>query len=473
MATSTLGVQLDRLRRRWWVVAVVLLLFLTAGIISAVRADTTYSSRATLAVVSQTRAPEQDAMLAHGYTDFFNQPENQSILRQIADVPDNVTLTAVVAAPSPLIYITASSSSSGDVESAAADAAVALRDTVNDALRASRADAIAEVRRPLDDIRETNGVVPQQALIQMEDRISQINADTTNQIEIIELQSSVSSSKPNLGTTLGLAVLAGLVVGCGFALAWGALSRRVGSGPELELRTGIEVLGQLPPDHDVDDDPRFGQLANAITGLDKYPRSLVMAAPRERPAVESTVGRIATELTDTGLRVVVVDHARASEPGAGAWSAVTVETIRPDSDITSSRPVNRYHLRELLDSLTERADLVLITAPPLVESATAQSICAEADGTLLVAEESVTALADVRTAQRLCRQAGGDILGAVLIETPRRTIRSGRLSTLVQRRHASPENASESATDSGAGHEAPATPPAVGSAVDHGTAKTR
>lgn len=454
MTTSTLRIQLERLGRLWWVVALVTLIFVIGGIISASRATTVYSSRATLAVVSSTRAPEQDAMLAHGYADFFNQASNQNLLRQASKVPDGISLTAEVAAPSPLIYVTATSSSPDGVAAAAAKTATALRDTVNDAIRAGQSEAIGEVRKPFDDIRAANGVVPQQALTQMEDRISQINADTTNQIDIIELRSSVLSSSPSKLTTIGLALAAGLVVGCALALALGAVARRLGSPSELTARTRMTPLGTIPPVDDPHRDERLGQLATALVGLDRETGPICVVSPRTTPDAETIARSVYRELAGSGMRVAVIDadfrtpdselglsdflnssHSLEELLGSTSAHSTEVTEVGAGTVATERKPINRRRLGELFTELRAHAELVVVIAPPLIESAQAQVICAEAGAALLVTEQHLTTIADIRESQRLIEQAGGTIVGTVVIE------RSGtlhsQLSNLRQRLSAS------------------------------------
>ena len=134
MVSSALQVHLDRIRRRKWIVAVIILLFLMGGVLSVLTRDTIYSSKAALGTSTRTRAPEQDAILAQGYADFFNDPAYQAILRERAGVPDDVTFEAETVAASPLIYVTASSTNEADVQSSASTMAAELRTTVNEAL---------------------------------------------------------------------------------------------------------------------------------------------------------------------------------------------------------------------------------------------------------------------------------------------------------------------------------------------------
>lgn len=435
--SSALSVQVDRIRRRKWVVASIVVIFLIGGVVAVLTSQATYSTKAALGTVSQTRSPQQDATLAQGYVNFFNDPAYQATLRQRAGVPDGVTFEAETAADSPLIYITATSSREVDVRLAASKMATALLDTVNDALRASRDQAIAAVRKPFDKIRAANGVVPEQALIQMDDRISELNADTTNQLAVLQLESGVSSTSPSVVRAIGLALFAGVVAGCAVALTMGALTRRVDSAIDLTEKTGIPVLAVVPNADAGPRPQRYGQLANALGRCDASALDvLVVASVRELAATVPAAWGVAAHRAAQGRRVVVLDadlRTPGSGPGLAEYLSATDtiaadELIRPSTqhpgvfelsrgaDVASVRAVDIERFEKLLAKLRERADLVIVIAPSIVETAEAQVVCAAADTTLLVVERSVTMTGDVNEAKRLIMQVDGGIAGAVLID---------------------------------------------------------
>ena len=436
MVESALRLQLDRIRRRKWVVALMVLLFLIGGGASVLTSKTTYSSKAALGATSQTRSPDQDAILAEGYVNFFNDPNYQATLRGRAKVPADVTFEAEAAAASPLIYVTASSLNPDVVRPAAAAMATALLDTVNDALRASRDSTIAAVRKPYDDTRAANGVVPQQALIEMQNQINAINADTTNQLSILQPDSGVSSTSPNVVQAIGLALFAGVVAGCAVTLAMGALTRRVDSEIDLTEKTGLPVLAVVPNGDDAQRTQRYGQLANALARSDPAPAVLAVAPVKEMTATAPAAWAIAAHRADQGLRVLVLDadlRTPGSGPGLAEYlsspDAVDVkELIEPSAQhvgvlelsrgaqTASIRAVDGERLQRLLSELRHRADLVVVIAPPITETAESQVVCAATDATLLVVERSVTKTADVNEARRLLRQVDARMTGAVLVE---------------------------------------------------------
>ena len=258
---------------------------------------------------------------------FFNDPAYQGTLRERAGVPGDVTFEAQIAAASPLIYIIASSSDRDDVRPAASSMAVSLRDTVNSAILASRADAIAAVRKPFEN-RGQN--IPQQAIVQMEDRVSELNGDNTNQLADIQLESSVTSTSPGVVRGIGLALAAGLVVAFAVTLAMGAMSRRVDSEFDLVAKTGLPLLAAIPRRNADQRARRYGQLANALRHSElSPPAALAVASPGELAATAAVGWAIASYLADQG-----VAHSRAgggpSQP-RGRIGTGELSRARPDA----------------------------------------------------------------------------------------------------------------------------------------------
>ena len=271
----------------------------------------------------------------------------------------------------------------------------------------------------------------------MEDRISAINADTTNQLDVIQLESGVSSTSPGAARAIGLALFAGSVVGCAAALVLGSLTRRVESEFDLAERTGLAPLALVPRGSREQRARRYGQLANALSQANlPVPTVLAVAPGRDLGGTDTVARAIAGYRADQGVRSIVLDadlRAPGSGPGLaeylGSEGAVDIEGLLQPSaqypgvrelgrgeDVASIRAVDVGRLDRLLSELRQQADVVLVVAPPLIDSAESQVICSAADSTLLVVEQSVTKTADVREAKRLIGQVDGRIAGAVLLE---------------------------------------------------------
>lgn len=120
-----------RLRRRWPIplactAVVTVLLYATSFF-----GGSTYIARATLELFSTDNSPAQESVMAQGYADFFNQPTVQDGLRRRSGVSESVTMTARVAAASPLLYIEATGPDPQAAQAAADQGSRNFRDEID------------------------------------------------------------------------------------------------------------------------------------------------------------------------------------------------------------------------------------------------------------------------------------------------------------------------------------------------------
>ncbi|MGW5522350.1 hypothetical protein [Gordonia sp. NPDC003950] len=418
--SSFAAIHWDRIWRRRYLVAAIAIIITLIGTVSSLTTATTYSSKATLSVASQIRAPEQDSYLAQGYINFFNDPAYQATLRSIAAVPADVTFAASLAGPSPLIYITATSTDSAQVEAAAGQMATALQNTVNDAIRAEQDRSVAAIRKPFDDIRSASGVIPQQSLAQLEDRISQITGDSTNQVTTLGLRSEVSSSGGPSMITIALALLAGLVVGAGVALACGIFTRRTDSAHDLHAMTGLESLATVP----TAEPAGTRSLQHLAVALDHRaePTSplIALCGTSSDDSAAHAAEVVARSWRRSGLRVAIIDAAHGRDEGDP-----TTETFLADEsedflalELSDDAPPPAAALRTLLDGAGGRYDRILLILPPITESSDAQVLCSVARECVLVVDQSRSTNATVGSTVALLRQVDATILGTVFVEHP-------------------------------------------------------
>ncbi|WP_162941527.1 hypothetical protein [Desertimonas flava] len=428
---TALQVQISRIRRRWWLVAAGALVGIVAGIVSWQTGETLYSSKAALTVVSAQRGPEQDAIMSQGYVSYFNDPSYQAKLRQQAGIAGDVSFKAETVVASPILYVIASSPNADDVVTAASRMATALRDQVNDGVRANREASVAAV---LDALEATDGLPGQ-----VQDRISAITADNTNELQVVQLESAVTSTTPGPIRTIALPLAAGLVVGCFAAMAFGAASRRLESAFDVSDRTGLEVLTVLPR---IDRrggvaqfEQRVGQLANVVSRfVQQRPMVVAVAGAGTNRAASFVARALAVQRGSHGERTILVDAEGATSEATGASDyiadirGVTVHDVAQDGPAANVLVVpwgehaegppagGAERFDDLLGKLRANADVVIIDCPPIVDAADAQVLCAAADVTLIAIEESATRTADVVNGVRLVEHVGGLTLGAVLIE---------------------------------------------------------
>jgi tyrosine-protein kinase Etk/Wzc len=436
---STRHLQIDRIRRGKWVV---LVLGLIAAIVAftAVHAQpTTYTGWATLTTGSANRAPEQDGVLSSGYVDFFNNIGYQDKLKASAKVPADVELHAKTAASSPIIYIEATSVSSRDAAAGAASAAEAFRDEINAQLRAAQDDAIAALRKPFDDARQANGVVSQLSFEQLQDRINDINADMSNKLFSLGLQSGVTQNSPDRPIVL-LALIGGCVVGCVVVVVWSAiLSRRLPTGGELAAKVGLSPIVEVPAAGSERSRRlrarRFQQLVNAVSLANlPDPATLTVTSTVASGGCMQVARALAEGRAAQGVRTVLINADLNKSDGVGFGDIISDESVDLHlvlkstriprlAEMTSGRTtttpfaaITYQRLTSLLLRLADRAECVVIAAPPIADAAETQILCAAVDGVLMVVDSSVSRVQDTAESVTLLQTTTSKLLGTVLID---------------------------------------------------------
>jgi Mrp family chromosome partitioning ATPase len=117
----------------------------------------------------------------------------------------------------------------------------------------------------------------------------------------------------------------------------------------------------------------------------------------------------------------LLSNGRLSASGA-AWYRYTIETGVPNLTLlpAGSPPAdplllsNSEQMTRLLRRLDKHADIVLISAPPVLVAADALVLSAQASATLLVIQERVTRSKWAAQALVMLRNAQANVLGAVL-----------------------------------------------------------
>jgi succinoglycan biosynthesis transport protein ExoP len=436
--------------RRGYIVAAVAILAALAGWSSVRGTGTTYTGTSALITVSSNRSPDQDGILAQGYADFFLEPSFQDVLRQRAEVPPSVVLSARTAAAGPIIYVSATSTDRALAQAAATRLAEEFRLEVNAALQTSRQQLIAQMTAPVESQRKS-GTLPQVALLALQDRINALNGDSTNQLQILRTDSGVATTRSPVLRTTGVALGGGAVFG--IALAWllGFASRRLMTVHDLEEKSGVTPLailhhrerGAKTPGTDPEREEQLRQLAATIA-LTNLPHPAVVAvAPVRSTAAAAEIGpAVAAYRAAQGVRTVLV-HADPTLPAVTTLPVVDrlveglfvltaehdgLREIFPAADLNDVRTVlSVERLDALVDELRPDTDLVVISAPPTAVFAESRMVCASADCVVLVVEAG-TPVHDVVAVRDDLRDSGVVLLGAVFQEQGRRARRTPRRS---------------------------------------------
>ncbi len=286
---------------------------------------------------------------------------------------------------------------------------------------------------------------------------------TATLITPASLSTSPSSPKPLLDYSI--AVLLGLSLGIGTAAIRDRLDDRLRGPADLEERTGAPLLALVPafwaagrrltrklvvvsyPESIVTDGYRGlrARIVQAAATLDA--KTLVVTSPA-REDTDTVAANLAVALAQSGHSTVLLcadlrwGHAHrllGLEDTAGVTEildrqaflakAVTPTGIPGLEVLPAGAPpldtgamLQRPAFRTMLGVLTDRADFVVITAPPVLASADAQILADLADMTLVVADARRSARAQVQTAMRELAPVHDKIVGCVLTGVGRRRL---------------------------------------------------
>jgi polysaccharide biosynthesis transport protein len=441
------GAHLARIWRRRFLVAAITLLAGLMAFGGAVRhSGTQYTGTATLTTVAQNSSPDQTAVLATGYVGMFIQPSFQGMLHAKLGLPADVSLTAQTAASSPIIFISATGPDAATARRAAAAAAAEFLREVNASLQASRDSLIDRMRRAVKADTQA-GAIRVPAEVDMQDRINGVNADPSNDLQMLQSDAGTTAKSSGAKKTIAVALVGGLVFGCLLAWVLGAASRRLSSPAELMEKAKIEPLVVIPPGGgtraEMQRERQLRQLAATVALLDVPKPAVVAVAPVERmPGTDEIAESLARYRADHGARTVLVHADGAPAPldavegdiesVAVRWLLVSSESggrMREVFPVGDSQDVHGLlgmeHLGKLVTSLRSRADLVVIRSPAVSESAESYMVCAVADRTLLVAGAGSSADSVVAARDQMER-LGVSLLGVAFVERPsRRHAKSG------------------------------------------------
>ncbi len=287
-------------------------------------------------------------------------------------------------------------------------------------------------------------------------RYRELNAEAgiqPNNIQLIDRADLPSKPvSPKLVLTLLIGLLAGLVTGIAAVFAMEHLNDTVRSGDEINRRVGMPFLGSVPETRDelgtalqdrkstiseAYSSIRASLLMSSRSGL---PRTLAFTSVQAGEGKTTSSFATATGLARIGKRVVIIDcdlrrpalHKAFGIPNGrgmtdylsgqagvdellvlGGVDNVTVITcgeIPPNPTELLSGPL----FAELLATLPDRFDAVIVDAPPILGLADAVIVGANVEGVVLVMESGRNYHGGLRSSVARLRKAGSHLVGAVL-----------------------------------------------------------
>ncbi|MGH3794571.1 MAG: hypothetical protein ACRDSP_06745 [Pseudonocardiaceae bacterium] len=462
---SPFRIQLDRIRRRAWLVLAITVLAVLAALAAGLGQHTTYTGLSTLTIISQNRAPEQDAPLAQGYAEYFNNKSYQDVLSKSAGVPSDLTFNARTAATSPIVYIEATAPNPGLADSATVAMAKAFLTEVNANLISDRDSKIANLQNQITKERALLVTLPESSpeaslstntILNLQSQITQLQSDSSSQLQELQLHAGVTKVAPNLLQNAALGLVGGLVLGCAVALAFAGVENRLTNPHDVHDRLGLDTLVTLPGGRSKAAErirtQRFKRLANLVSLGDlSRPATVAITSPRPSAGVARVAEGLAYYRAIQGERTLHMcadlhqqrGRSRRGDEyqgrmgvadvlagGAGPYTVGLQGKVLPGwCDAMQVMPpgsssgdpyalFGRDRFADLVRRVTGIADLVVIEAPSIIEAPEGQVICATADRTILVVEEDATRAGDAAEACQILEQVEATVLGVVIVESP-------------------------------------------------------
>ncbi len=260
-------------------------------------------------------------------------------------------------------------------------------------------------------------------------------------------------SSPKLLINLAIALLVGLLLGAGIAIALEQIDEAIADPTEVERRLGLPMLGPVPKVNSTT--PKEALLDRKSDLVDAYlaiqtnlafttehgvPRSLSVTSTRPAEGKSTTALALATMLARSGKRVILIDGDMRSpsvhhlggvshDHGLSNFLAGQDDIAPLTFDMTdlgftamSSGPIppnaaelltgNRLSL--LMERLYEHFDHVVIDSPPVMGLADAPLIASRVEGVVYAVESHGIRSTLVKTALARLAAANAHILGGVL-----------------------------------------------------------
>jgi non-specific protein-tyrosine kinase len=270
---------------------------------------------------------------------------------------------------------------------------------------------------------------------------------------------SPESPKPLLNIVLGL--LLGLLVGVGLAVARDILDTRIKDGDKLSKAAGAPSMGVVVEDSTATKYPiatragarnlraeNFRQLrANLqFANVDEHPRIIAVTSSIPGEGKTTVAMNLATTLADAGFVVCLVDADLRRPTVAKALglarpvglTSVLIKQIELDDAlqkagsnlyVLSSGPtppnpsevLASSYVRDVVRSLLDRFDYVILDTAPLLPVADGSEVAALADGTLLVVRYKLTTEPQVKRAAETLARVDAKLIGVLLNRVPGRS----------------------------------------------------
>lgn len=270
---------------------------------------------------------------------------------------------------------------------------------------------------------------------------------------------ATSPASPRPVRNIAVAAVLGLLAGLGLALLRDLLDVTVKDVDKLTERLGASTLGIIGYDADADKNPvpvrtrpqspqaeAFRQLRTNLqfVDIDQDTKTIVITSSLPEEGKTRTSVNLAIALAQAGERVILVE-ADLRRPRVNRYlhllddvGVTTVllgrlsvdEALQPYGDLplhvlacgrqppNPSELLSSERMQLLLRELRERADIIIIDAPPLLPVTDAAVLARQADGAILVVRHGKTTYDQVDRAVENLHLAGARLLGTLINMAP-------------------------------------------------------
>jgi capsular exopolysaccharide synthesis family protein len=425
---------LHALRTYWWVVALPVVVGLGFGLFTASRAEPEYRASVTFFVATSGEQGAQSAVQG----DEFAQRRVNSYVELLST--DSLANKVIDASGLPLTpgQVKAMIGADSDIETVLLTATVTHE---SQEIVTRVAEAVSTQFVDLVDEVENQGIGP-----------------ASVQLEVVS-GPNVRELPPRRTLAVGIPAVVGLVAG--LALAWllEVRDKTIRSEAQLRALNPVPVLGMIPFDRRLREAPRSRHVAVSSAGIESFRQLrtnlefIDVGSPVQVLVVTSSVADEGKTTTATNLasalaaadRKVLIVEADLRRPTLDEYfkvgrSAGLTDVIvgRAEIDATlkhvgfngvmllpSGQPapnpselVGGNAMVQLLESLRERFDTVIINTPPLLPVTDAAVLSAHADGVVVVVRSGKTTRHQLALAMRSLQAVGARILGTVLNLAP-------------------------------------------------------
>ncbi len=157
-------------------------------------------------------------------------------------------------------------------------------------------------------------------------------------------------------------------------------------------------------------------LANLAVAMAQGEKKVILAdCDLRRPSLHKLFGLE----QNRGLTTMIVDEKAMSDPPLqetgvqGLWLLASGTLPPSPSDLLGSQRMDR-----VLEALKERADIVLLDAPPVVGVSDAAILATKVDGVMLVVSAGQTKRDSVQASKAMLEKVNAHIIGSVLTNVP-------------------------------------------------------